>query len=206
LRNIYLYLLFLSIGINVYLLIQKINNNHKREKLKELSFTSDNTLQQGYNFLKKKVNEDFPEVNLEAKTTLFYFWDSLAYDDIHRIAMKQLDSLALVIGDKNLNYFFVTEMDERSTITFLSRKNATFAKFRSMGGMDDLMSAAYNARPLVWSDGKKRKFKMKPAYFLFDGEGTIIYHSYKYWLPTKDTALVARIKTYSSHRAVKILN
>ncbi len=211
-KHIFTYLLIISIGVNIYFLIEFLNDKKISDEKRKLNFWKEISHNEGYAFLENKMKMDFPEANFKQKTCIVYFWDSTFYDFKYSKAMHDLDSLATSIGEYKFNYIFATEMNENATKKFLARHDAKFKNFKVLGGMDDFISGVYNENPLKWKRiGPNKnnnkidsdcpdmsKMKVKGYYFLMDNNGRILYHNYKYSSPILDTSFMIKLNSYPS--------
>ncbi len=221
-KHLFTYLLVMSIGFNIYFLVKKLEYKKEIDDKKTLNFWKTISHKEGYKFYKNKMKVDFKETYSGQKTAVICFWDSLRFDLLAEKTLKIFDSLAYETGQHSFDYIFATEMDEEAAKSFLRRRGIEFKIFKIVGGMDDFMSGVYNEKPVKWRTftpgGKKdtikpnpecpdpRTLKVKPYYLLMDNKGDILYHSYKYWNPRGDTALIRRLNSLSATKTLKNLD
>jgi hypothetical protein len=218
-KHIFTYLLILSVGVNVYFLVKKLEYNKQNEAQHNLHFWKKISHKEGYSFYKNKMKTDFKETYSGQKTAFICFWDSLGYDFVAERTMKIMDSLATETGEHAFDYIFATEMDQEAAKSFLKSRGIEFKNFKILGGMDDFISGVFNEKPVKWKSfslgGKKDSIKpnpncpdmstmkVKPYYLLMDNKGQILYNSGKYWNPRMDTALIRRLNSNSATKTLK---
>lgn len=218
-KHIFTYLLILSVGVNIYFVVKKLEFIRQNEAQHKLHFWKKISHKEGYTFYKNKMKADFRETFSGQKTAMICFWDSLAFDFISERTMKIFDSLATETGEHSFDYIFATEMDQESAKSFLKRRGIEFKNFKVLGGMDDFISGVFNEKPVKWKSlslgGKKdsvkpnpncpdmNTLKVKPYYLLMDKKGEILYTNGIYWNPRADTALLRRLNTYSETKILK---
>jgi hypothetical protein len=170
---------------------------------------------EGYASLKQKLKEEQPEMLTNKKITLVYFWDSLLFDNIHLVSMPAMDSLAEALGKNRINYLFMTEMDRDASEKFMERQNLHFKNFSNLYEMNDFMSSLYIEKGPKWKKiGSKDTnglhalsiMKLKPAYFIIDETGKVLFSGFRFCFPARDSAFVNTLKRYSSDKSIKIVN
>lgn len=162
----------------------------------------------GYKYFENKMGKKHPEVNIKGKNSIIIFWDSTNFDFMGSSTMKDMDSLAGVLGKYSYNYIFATEMREDISNYFLQRNGIENKNLNIAGDMDDFISSLYCDYPTqrkVYFSGdtsKNNKFynflhyqKIKPYYLIMDTSGKVLYHGDKYFLPSKDTTFMRYAKS-----------
>jgi hypothetical protein len=215
LKYTFISLLLLSLSFNVYFFTRWINRYRRETADQDLRFAKDISYKEGYASLRKKLQEEHPEMLTNKKVMLIYFWDSLLFDEFRSRSMPDMDSLAEALGKEGINYLFMTEMEKDASEQFLKRQNLHFKNFEILYEMNDFISSVYMEKGPKWKrigskdtsvDPEMRRMKMKPGYLIIDETGNVLFSGYKFFRPVYDTAFVNKLKKYSSRKKIKILN
>lgn len=178
-----------SIIANGLLITQKVIFKKRSTGVNDLILIKPIQHKEGIEFFKKKVDgiEELSEVR--NKFFFIYIWDSLSFDFLHFKNMNQMDSLSLASGKNNIDYLFVTEMDELIARSFVEKNDIQFSGCKVLGGMNDFISGIYSEKPIKGrlfrvdttnsNCPKITDFKHKPYYLIMDYYGNILYSGFK---------------------------
>lgn len=222
-KRIFIYLLIVSIGFNIYFLTRKFERIERNNEVVKLNFYKDISHKEGYNYFLKQMKSNYPETIISEKYFIVYMWDSTMYDFMYKDQMKVLDSMAGCFGKYKLEYVFATEMEESTSNSFLKRNRDEFKNVRMLFGMDDFISGLYSLKDIKIIKPKHvsgaspekieencgieiLKSKQKPFYLIMDSKGKVLYTNERKFMILKDTVFLNRLKVLVPEKSLKILN
>lgn len=222
-KQIFTYLLFLSIGFNIYFLVRKIERHERDIEIVKLQHYKNISHKEGYDYFLNQIKSKYPETKINEKYFIVYMWDSLRYDFIYRDQMKVLDSMATRFGKYKLEYVFATEMEESASTSFLNRSYDEFKNVKMLFGMDDFISGLYSLKDIKITKptyiGKRspeevtenngsdiRKFKQKNFYLIMDAKGKVLYTNERKFMILKDTVFLDKLDALLPEKNLNILN
>ncbi len=223
-KRITIFLFLISLGFNIFFLIRKINRIQIEKENYKLRYYKDINYQDGYDYFVNELEKKYPETMIGNKHYIIFQWDSLAYDIFHKDQMRVLDSIADDHGKHNLEYVFVTEMEETASKSFLKRYGDDFKHVKMLYGMDDYISGLYSNKDIkipkrkhffsknCTPETKEKMIKMnsnlkrKPFYVIMNSKGKVLYNNEKIWPILKDSLFLNKLKTLTPNKSIEILN
>ncbi len=219
-KHLFTYLLVLSIGLNIYFLVRKIERTKRDKEVMKLHYYKTITHKEGYDYFLGQMKSKYPETNIDQKYFVIFRWDSLHYDFMYRDQMKVLDSMAASFGKYKIEYVFATEMEEAPSKSFLKFYKDEYKNVKMLYGMDDFISGIYSLKNLKFSKpiitGKRgdkekdkddsHKFKQGSLYLILDSKGKVLHFNGKYFGILKDTAFLRKLNALIPDKELQILN
>jgi thiol-disulfide isomerase/thioredoxin len=162
--------LILSLAINGYFVFDEIRFYRIEEFGKVMdkgmnSEISKTTWKQGFEIFTGKLKEKNKAL-LSKKYYYINIWTNWCKPCIRE--MPWLDSLAGKI-DKNVGYFFVSEMNDDAAYQCIKRKNYNIKNFVFLNDMNDFVSAICNE--------KQTKSKIYPMVLILSNKGELLHSS-----------------------------
>ncbi len=162
--------LILSLGINGYFIVDETKNYHNQEFAKIVNRTmggelSKTTWKQGLELFTNKL-KGTDKALLNKKYYYINVWTSWCKPCINE--MPWLDSIAGK-ANKDIGYFFVSEMNDTTANKYIKRKNYTIKNFIFLNDMNDFVSAICNM--------KGTKSKVYPMVLILSNKGELLHFS-----------------------------
>lgn len=213
-KHLLLYGLIFSLGLNVWLAIRKFHRFQTTQQTEELLFYRDISYKDGNKYFQFKLKEKYPKEFTDEKFHLVYMWDSLLYDFICQDQMRRIDSMALKMKGRKIEYVFATEMDEEYALAFQKKNYDDFKNVKQIFGMNDFISGVFNRQDLnitrpIHLGAKftgKSKMKTKPLYILIDSNGTVLYSGGSHFNILTDSVFFRKIGNINSATSKHLLN
>lgn len=162
--------LILSLGINAYFIVDEIKYRRNQEFAKIMNRTmigevNETTWKQGLELFKSKLMQK-DKAFLNKKYYYINVWTSWCKPCIKE--MPWLDSIAGKIN-KDVGYFFVSEMSEDVADKSIKNKNYNIKNFTFLNNMPDFVSAICNM--------KGTKSKVYPMVLILSNKGELLHFS-----------------------------
>ncbi len=210
-------------GINIYLLIRKLERTKRYKAIESLHCYKDSSYEEGYACFQDRLKSRYPDSDLHGKHLVVYRWDSLTYDIFHQEQMRVLDSMAANDGRPQIEYIFVTEMEEEPSLAFLKRNGDDFRSIKMLYGMDDFISGVHHLkgvgivrtaiidhRPEKEPTGNDQgpahnNLKQSTLYLMMEADGKVSYTNGNKYRILKDSTFLRKLSALTSDKQM-ILN
>ena len=221
-KQLLIYLLVLSIGLNIYFLIRKFKRIERADELLKLYAHKSISHKEGYDFFLNQIQRKYPQTKIDHKYFIVYRWDSTMYDFIYRDQMKVMDSMAASYGKYTFEYVFVTEMEKFAAENFLVRNHDEYKNVKKLYGMDDFVSGLYGLKSIKLNEPRRfnglskktnetdvgdiHKFKQRSLYLIMDSKGSILHTNGNKSMILKDSAFFNKLNSLMPDENPKIIN